>query len=167
MLSRPNPMKLTIGERIALHLYGFRSYREEFVVPRSVTQDGIGLELGISRAHAAIELKRMLGTGMAETRLAHVKGLGTRRATYFLSPKGEEDARSLIDLLETEGIKAEAMIAAPAEKRVKASLSNEISKLRVEVLTLRNRIELLDQRIAALESQETILDLSMPELEVA
>ncbi len=152
---------------MVLHLYRFRPYREEFVVPRSVTQEGIGLEVGISRAHAAIELRRMLEQGIVERRHAHVKGLGTRRVTYFLSPRGEEDAQSLIDLLETAGIKAEAVIAAPAEKRVKASLSNKITKLRVEALTLRNRIELLDQRIAALESQETMLDSSMPELEVA
>ncbi len=71
MLSRPNPMKLTIGERIALHLYGFRSYREEFVVPRSVTQDGIGLELGISRAHAALESQEtILDLSMPELEVA-------------------------------------------------------------------------------------------------
>ncbi len=149
-------MKATVGERIVLHLYKLRSYREEFVAPRTATQDGIGLEVGISRAHAAVELRKMLNRGAAEKRLAHVKGLGTRRMVFFLTPKGEEEAKDLLGFLSAEGIRAEAVITAPVEKRVKASLSNSIVRLREEVLRLRSQLDTIEKQISALESQEAL-----------
>lgn len=60
-----------------------------------VTQKGVSSALGLSRSHVALELKKLLEEGHAETRLAHVQGARSRRKVYFLSPSGEGIASSL------------------------------------------------------------------------
>lgn len=62
-----------------------------------MTQDGIGAALGISRAHVALELKRLRTCGKVEERMAHVAGARTRRKVYELTPAGQELARRMRD----------------------------------------------------------------------
>ena len=60
-----------------------------------MTQDGIAAALGISRAHAALELKRLRTSGKLEERMAHVAHARTRRKVYVLLPAGQEAARRM------------------------------------------------------------------------
>ncbi len=84
---------LTVGEQIVVHLSQYHRHEDSFVCPPEVAQAGIADTLGISRAHAAIELKRALTAGRIEVRVAHVTGAPTRRKVYRLTPKGEGIAR--------------------------------------------------------------------------
>lgn len=86
---------LTIGERIVVHLSQFSGHADAYVCPAEMAQTGIALCLGISRAHAAIELRRQMDAGRVEVRIAHVTGLPTRRKVYHLTPKGEGLARNV------------------------------------------------------------------------
>ena len=79
---------LTIGERIVVHLFQYARNQDAFVCPVEMSQAGIADSLGISRAHAAIELKRQMDAGRVVTRVAHVMGAPTRRKVYTLTPKG-------------------------------------------------------------------------------
>ena len=63
---------VTVGERIVVHLSGFLRHVDAYEVPPEMTQDGIGAALGISRAHVALELKRLKAAGKVEERMAHV-----------------------------------------------------------------------------------------------
>ncbi len=74
----------TVGERIV-------AYLEELPVdelttkdtwPADATQDGIAAAIGISRAHVALELKRLKGKRLVEEARAHVNGNGVRRKVY-------------------------------------------------------------------------------------
>lgn len=86
---------ITVGERILVHLSGFLRHADAYEVPREMTQDGIGAALGISRAHVALELKRLRTSGKAEERMAHVANAKTRRKVYALTPSGQEIARRM------------------------------------------------------------------------
>ncbi len=88
---------MTVGERIVLHLSQYTRHRESFQCPEEVTQKGISERLDISRAHAAIELKRLKEIGEVEERVAHVTRAKTRRKVYFLNLRGENRAREMRD----------------------------------------------------------------------
>jgi len=88
-------MALTIGERIILHLSRYSRFRELYECPIETTQNGISDAIEISRAHVAIELKRLKTNEELEERIAHVGGAKTKRKVYFLTLKGEEKAREM------------------------------------------------------------------------
>ena len=62
-----------------------------------MTQDGIASRLGISRAHVALELKRLEKRNQVEYRLAHVVKAKSRRKVYSLTMAGDKLANDLKD----------------------------------------------------------------------
>jgi len=95
---------LTVAERIILHLSRFIDYENEFDVPLDISQDGISQALRISRAHAAVEVKKLKESGELTEKLAHVKGGKSRRKSYFLTPAGLLHSRKLSEFAAKEGI---------------------------------------------------------------
>jgi len=98
------PGSLTVGERIVLHLAQYSKYIDSYDAPLDVSQDGIAAALRISRAHAAIELKKLKDGGEVIEKLVHIKRGKTKRKVYFLTPPGEERARLIRQFAESEGI---------------------------------------------------------------
>jgi tetratricopeptide (TPR) repeat protein len=80
---------LTVSERILYHLNNYIRYEDKFEVPFDVTQDGISQAISISRAHAAIELKKLRHSDLIEERLSHIKKGKSRRKAYSLTPAGK------------------------------------------------------------------------------
>lgn len=95
---------LTVSERIILHLSQYSKYQDEYDVPSDVSQDGIALAIRISRAHAAIELKKLKESGEVIEKLSHIKRGKTKRKVYFLTSRGEERAQKIREFAEKEGI---------------------------------------------------------------
>src|SRR2546430_1655165 len=60
-----------------------------------MTQDGLAAGLALSRAHVALELKRLKTTGRAQERMAHVAHARSRRKVYELTHAGQEVARRM------------------------------------------------------------------------
>ena len=81
--------ELTVSERILFHLNGYVKFEDKYEVPFDITQDGISQACSISRAHAAIELKKLKATGILEEKLSHVKRGKARRKVYFLTMAGK------------------------------------------------------------------------------
>jgi len=102
----------TIRERALLHLYRFTDMTpsETFNVPFDLTQDGIASVLGISRAHASLELKKLKELGKVDDWQAHIKGSGTKRRVYYLLPDGVAEAETLKKRFEASGIAVEALL---------------------------------------------------------
>jgi hypothetical protein len=98
------PGSLTVGERIVLHLAQYSKYLDSYDAPLDVSQDGIAAALRISRAHAAIELKKLKDGGEVIEKLVHIKKGKTKRKVYFLTSPGEERARLVRQFAESEGI---------------------------------------------------------------
>ena len=89
--------QVTVAERILVHLAAYVRFLDAFECPHETTQDGIARSLGISRAHAALELKRLRTSAHIEERVAHVASGRARRKVYFLTPAGAALARALRD----------------------------------------------------------------------
>jgi hypothetical protein len=50
-------VRVTVKEKILIHLFGFSKYRDDFEVPQKVTQDGMAKVIGVRRSHIASALK--------------------------------------------------------------------------------------------------------------
>jgi len=102
----------TIRERALLHLSRFPNMtpKELFNVPFDLTQDGIASVLGISRAHASLELKKLKELGKIDDWQAHIKGSGTKRKAYYLLPEGAAEAELLWKRFEASGITVETLL---------------------------------------------------------
>ena len=95
---------LTVSERILFHLQSFTKYEDKFEVPYHLTQDGISQSCGISRAHAAIELKKLKSSGLVEERLSHVRRGKARRKVYLLSHEGKSKSSAILQYVQENGI---------------------------------------------------------------
>jgi hypothetical protein len=95
---------LTVGERIVLQLAQFSKYIDSYDAPLDVSQDGIAAALRISRAHAAIELKKLKDGNEVIEKLVHIKRGKTKRKVYFLTPLGEGRGKRIRQFAESEGI---------------------------------------------------------------
>ena len=102
----------TIRERALLHLSRFPNMNpnEMFNIPFDLTQDGIASVLGISRAHASLELKKLKEAGKVDDWQAHIRGSGTKRKAYYLLPEGFAEAELLRKRFETSGVVIDALL---------------------------------------------------------
>lgn len=96
--------ELTVSERILYHLNSYIKFEDKFEAPFDVTQDGISQACMISRAHAAIELKKMKAAGIVDERLAHVRRGKARRKVYFLTFEGKANAADVLQYVKNNGI---------------------------------------------------------------
>lgn len=95
---------ITVSERILYHLSNYVKHEDKYESPFDVTQDGISQACAISRAHAAIELKKLKATGIVDERLAHVRRGKTRRKVYFLTFSGKAKAADVLQYVKNNGI---------------------------------------------------------------
>ena len=93
-----------------LHLAQYSKHLNDFDAPFEVSQDGIGEALRISRAHAAIELKKLKEAGTVTERIAHIRAGPVKRKVYFLSETGEAKARNLKDFASRQGIEISPLL---------------------------------------------------------
>jgi tetratricopeptide (TPR) repeat protein len=96
--------ELTVSERILYHLSNYTKFEDKFEVPFDVTQDGISQACSISRAHAAIELKKLRAAGIVEERLSHVRRGKSRRKSYFLTATGKSKAAQVVHYVKDNDI---------------------------------------------------------------
>ena len=75
----------TVAERVYAHLraLSLNGLGRMDAWPEATTQDGIAAAVGISRAHASLELKRLEGKGLVEVlKHRHVKNGNVQRQVY-------------------------------------------------------------------------------------
>ncbi len=81
----------------------------QYKMPYSLTQDGIAMSLGISRAHASILMKKELEKETVEKILAHAGSGKGKRYVYFLTVKGIHESECLIDYARKERIDLDSL----------------------------------------------------------
>lgn len=98
--------EFTVGERVLLHLYNYRTVNLEdyFNIPWDITQDGISTSLRISRAHASLELKKQKEKGNIKDSLVRIYGGKVRRLAYALTESGIRAAVALEEKAKDAGI---------------------------------------------------------------
>jgi tetratricopeptide (TPR) repeat protein len=75
-----------------------------------VSQDGIGEALRITRAHVAVEVKKLKDAGELTERISHVRRSRSKRKVYFLTEQGEMRARNVVDYAARNGISIEPLL---------------------------------------------------------
>ena len=82
-------------DRILMHIEKARRYLEELDAPRTFSQDGIAEAIGITRAHAALELSHLAKAGLVEDARKHVPEKMRQVKMYAPTRAGYELAKAL------------------------------------------------------------------------
>ncbi len=91
--------KVTVKEKVLLHLFDFSRHSEEYVVPLEVSQEGIASATGIRPTHVTQYVRPLIAEEYVEEKSSHVKGKARHRKVYFLTPKGRHLVAGLRDAL--------------------------------------------------------------------
>ncbi len=87
--------KLTVQERIIIHLSEYSRYMEELEVPFTLTQEGIAQSVGVVRSAIPRAIKKLISKNHVNEILAHVTNLTRRRKVYYLTREGLTSALEL------------------------------------------------------------------------
>ncbi|OYT60744.1 ATPase [Euryarchaeota archaeon ex4484_178] len=96
--------RLTIPEKILIHLYHYRKYSDRYEYPIEMTQQGIAESIGISVTHVPRNMKKLQDEGLVEVRKGHVSGKKKRVTVYFLTSSGIIKAKEIIKRIESQEI---------------------------------------------------------------
>jgi DNA-binding MarR family transcriptional regulator len=94
-------IKLSVLDRIILHLHSYRPYESSKIVPEGVTQVGIASGININPSHVPRAVKTLLSQKLIIEETVHVTEhpSGRRRRAYFLTDYGVEVAFELLSNL--------------------------------------------------------------------
>lgn len=138
------PSVLTIGERILLHLSRYRWISAS--APYELTQDGIAQAIGRTRAHAAIELKKLIDQKLIDDPVSgHIVGGKTKRLVYVMTQAGWNAATRLKSVLAERGIDWVAAISCPSTPR------SDLAKLGEKITRMQNELDNLKVAFAGLQ----------------
>ncbi len=133
---------VTKGELVMLHLNKFRHVPyEKYGMPYGMTQDGIAVALGISRAHASIELKKLVEKNRVEIRGAHIRTGKRVLNVYSLTNEGLEKISDIEIKAEENGIDLESLFAQDAKK----NRNGERPRLRMAEKQIMDALEILEE----------------------
>jgi len=148
-------VRLTVRERILIHLAEHRSEDGEYRVPSDVTQSGLADAVGIAQKHVPQYVRTLISEGLLAERSAHVEGGRQRRKAYELTDRGRSEAAGLRGVLTdiTERKRAEEALRETREE-LEAKAEHEMLRRNPYGLTFREHTVL--HLVAAGESDRQI-----------
>ena len=160
-------MYFTKAELVILQLNRFGNIAfEELNMPYGMTQDGIATALCISRAHASIELKKILNKGLVDVYQAHVMHRPKKINVYLLTSDGRRRANDLVRKAKEEAIDINSLFSVrPMRKALNTTpqlvrIERELKKLLeyIEAIRyLKTRENLYPIYLCLLEAQKAIV----------
>ncbi len=111
------PLKLTVPQKILVHLYAYGKYGDRYEYPVEMTQQGIANGIGISVTHVPRNIKKLIEEGLVESKKGHVKGKKKRVSIYFLTSRGIIRAQEIIKNLDEEKIEVQGKYMSIGEVR--------------------------------------------------
>lgn len=118
------PLRLTVRERILLHLLEFSRYADAVEVPLEITQPGISRGAAVDLRHIAQYVRPMVKEGLVRERSGHVNGLVKKHKVYVLADGGRHVAAGVRDRVRSAAIRVrddlgvhEATVADAVAKR--------------------------------------------------
>lgn len=100
-------MRLTVRDRILLHLLDFRKHADALEVPLEMTQEGLAQAAWIEQRHVTQYVRPMIREGLLRERVAHVRGIRQRRKVYDLSDSGQLAAVRLRETVRSEVVRVQ------------------------------------------------------------
>jgi DNA-binding MarR family transcriptional regulator len=92
-------VRVTVKEKILIHLLGYSKYKDKFEVPQHVSQDGMAKSVGVRRSHIASALKDLRERELVEETKARFEGQERRKNAYFLTFEGQAEAQRIKEAL--------------------------------------------------------------------
>ena len=126
-------IRLTINEKILLHLLENNRARDEREAPQSVTQRGIADSVGIRWNHVPRAVTKLKKLDYVFERLSHIVGKTRRQKAYFLTDEGLLSARNLRERV----MDGDVYLVQPDGQRVKMRLSKVNSVLKSQFSPMR------------------------------
>lgn len=149
-----NKIKLTVNERILLHLRRYYGAKKLVEAPQTVTQKGIADAIDIRVTHVPRSVKKLDEEGMIYESVMHIKGLDKRRKAYFLTEKGMFYANEIKRNIEERRIPYKDENGKVND--VKIEELDEITGIKVDVLDL---VRLIDREgVLSQSSLELLID---------
>jgi tetratricopeptide (TPR) repeat protein len=124
--------RLTVQERILIHLADYSRYIDEIEVPFALTQEGIAQSIGVVRSAIPRAIKKLISNDKVKEILAHVSGVSRRRKVYHLTTDGFMIAVEIKDKLANVEIK----IINEKNKTIKCKIKEIHDKLDKEIKLL-------------------------------
>ncbi len=113
--------KITVKTKILVYLSDYLNFKNRYIYPYEITQEGIAKAVGITVTHVPRELEDLLKKGLVEEIKGRVKDKEKRVNVYFLTPTG---------LLEVEKIKNEVGSLKIDYNKRKVKLKEVVEKYR-------------------------------------
>lgn len=126
-------IKLTINEKILLHLLENHRARDEREAPQSITQRGIADSVGIRWNHVPRAVTKLKKLDYVFERLSHIEGKTRRQKAYFLTDEGLLSARNLRERV----MDWDVYLVQPDGQRIKIRLSKVNSVLKTQFSPMR------------------------------
>ncbi len=116
--------RLTVQERILIHLSEYARFIDNIEVPFAITQEGIAQAIGVVRSAIPRAIKKLISDNKVKEILAHVTGVSRRRKVYHLTTDGLVSALNIkeklsnleIYLLESNGERIKIKIKETSER---------------------------------------------------
>jgi len=144
--------RITVNDKILVHLFDYARYQERPEMPREVTQQGIAETVNARRSHVSLALSTLRERGLVEERTVRVTDEVRRRKGYSLTSKGYEAAKKLVESCQDRTVRIED---AGGVKEIRVSELPEIlgeTYYLVDILCCTNREGTLD--VAQLTGQK-------------
>ncbi len=116
-------IRLTIPEKILIHLYSYRKFSDRYEYPIEMTQQGIAAAVGISVTHVPRNIKKLQAEHLVEVRKGHVPGKKKRVTIYFLTSHGIMRARDIIEKIEKTEVSLGEKVYSMSELKKLTNLS--------------------------------------------
>jgi hypothetical protein len=99
--------RITVNDKILVHLLEYTRYNDRPEVPREITQQGISEIVGARRSHVSLALSTLRERTLVEEKTVRVTDEVRRRKGYFLTSKGFETAKGLAEKYQTFKVRIE------------------------------------------------------------
>ncbi len=111
--------KITVKTKILVYLSDYLNFKDRYIYPNEITQEGIARAIGITVTHVPRELEDLLEKGLVMEIKGRVKDKEKRVNVYFLTPSGimeVEKIKNLIGSIKIEYNKRKVKLSDMVEK---------------------------------------------------
>lgn len=99
--------RITVNDKILVHLLEYTRYNDRPEVPREITQQGISEIVGARRSHVSLALSTLKERSLVEEKTVRVTDEVRRRKGYFLTSRGFETAKGLAEKFQMVKVRIE------------------------------------------------------------
>jgi DNA-binding MarR family transcriptional regulator len=148
--------KLTINDRILLHLLNYLQSKNKREAPFPITQKGIAEGVGIRWNHVPRAMGKLKKMGYILEEMSHIEGKTRRQKAYFLTDDGMLHARNLREKILTWKVhlkKTDGQIIICKLSEINSKLKTNLSPLKI-YMSISDKGEILEESLISVTQLE-------------